>query len=167
MMNDSEIWLVHAGCGKTFAAQQRDDTLDFEVGGYKYLHPMKPATLLEAERMKANDGELNPEWPWNYIEAIEREYRERRYRYILALVLTELADSLRMKGIPFTLVYPHESLKREYEARYIDRGNNEDFLAVFVGRWECWCAIFETMVRPSKRIILQSGQYLADVLGGD
>lgn len=166
-MNDSEVWLVHAGCGKTFAARQRDDTLDFVVGGYKYLHPLKPATLLEVEQIKANDGELNPEWPWNYIEALEREYKKGRYRYILAPVIVELADSLRMKDIPFVLVYPHASLKREYETRYVERGNSKDFLTVFIERWERWCTIFESMMHPSRRVILQDGQYLTDVLGGD
>lgn len=161
---DTEIWLVHSGCGKTFASQQRNDVLDFAIGEYKYLHPLKFSTLLESEQVKACDGELNPEWPWNYIDAVMQAYGEKRYRYIFVPVITRLADVLRMNEIPYTLVYPDLSLKREYKKRYIERGNNEGFLEVFIGHWEYWNTIFKVMMCPDKRIVLQSGQYLTDVL---
>lgn len=169
----SEIWLVHAGCGKTTAASLRPDVLDFTVGQFKYLSSGEDLGPVESEQIKGTGGEVAPAWPWNYIDALYEEHSRGQYRHILSPAAWQVATALELgrpyidiPPLPYTLVVPDPSLKDEYEQRYIDRGNPDDFLDIFVrdGAWERWQNQFESFFRPTRKIVLQSGQYLSDVL---
>lgn len=172
-MVETEIMLVHAGCGKTFAAASRSDALDFTIGSYKYLNPMEGLSLRESEEIKASNGELSPAWPWNYIRALYDLKCSGEYRYIFAPVILELAQALEWgfepcgitEPVPYTLVIPDISLKDEYERRYLKRGNQEAFIDIFISRggWENWQGLFSRL-EPTRRIVLQRGQFLSDIL---
>ena len=167
----SELVLAFAGTGKTtLAAKRPDDVFDMQIGSYKFLHPLDSLNAAESEHAKGAPSEVQPEWPWNYIEALYAEMKRDRYRYILTPTITWAAFAFErglaeMPSTPYTLVYPSLECKDEYQERYIRRGNSDRFLDIFVngGQWEGWISDFEHL-NPARRIILKPGQYLQDVL---
>ena len=50
-----------------------------------------------------------------------------------------------------------------YRQRFIDRGNTEDFLEVFINGWDYYIDKLETD-KAEKRIVLEPYQYLGDVI---
>ncbi len=103
----------------------------------------------------------NPEWPQNYITHIQ----ENRDTSDLLLVSSHdvVRTALVEAGIPFTLVYPSLDMKDEYIQRYIQRGNNESFVALLEANYEKW--ITELMAQQGcTHVVLKSGEYLSDVL---
>lgn len=101
------------------------------------------------------------EFPQNYIKHI----RENIDKTDIILISSHdvVRDALLVNGIKFTLVYPDISIKDEYIQRYIDRGNNEQFVKLLKENWETWITDMEKQ-KGCKHIKLQSGQYLSDVL---
>jgi hypothetical protein len=69
-----------------------------------------------------------------------------------------------MEKIPYVLCYPDKSLKSEYLMRFIERGNTECFIEIFIGRWGNFINSFENDISALKHIVLKSGQYLSDVV---
>ena len=64
--------------------------------------------------------------------------------------------------MPYILCYPEVGIKDEYEKRYLQRGNTEDFIDIFIGSWEGFmeslqCDIYGT------HIVLSKKEYLLDV----
>ena len=74
-------------------------------------------------------------------------------------------EFLEADRIPYTLIYPEKNLKDEYEKRYRNRGNTEDFLDIFIGQWEFRIEELEQKTSPlAKHIVLREEQYLSDVI---
>lgn len=74
----------------------------------------------------------------------------------------EILYRLEKDNIPFTVIYPDRSLKEEYRARYIARGNGASFLKVFVDGWDAW--MYSVRLNGGTHIELQSGEFLSDVI---
>lgn len=161
----STIVLAHCGTGKTYCAKtQPERFLDLPCMPYKYFL----TEHLEGEDAEATKATypveaLNPEYPENYVAALQQCLELGRYEYILAPPEMLVACSLEADGIPYILVYPEYELKSEYEERFIKRGNSEKFLSAFIGDWEGFIAGMDCY-HPKTRIRLGSGQYLSDVL---
>jgi hypothetical protein len=100
-------------------------------------------------------------FPQNYIEHIKSNIG------IADLILVsshkEVRDALVENGIDFTLVYPNRQIKDEYIKRYIDRGNNENFVNLLQNNWDNWMNELDEQTGCEK-IELNSGQYLSDVV---
>lgn len=103
----------------------------------------------------------NPEWPQNYIAHIQ----ENRDASDILLVSSHdvVRTALVEAGIPFILVYPSLDMKDEYIQRYIQRGSNESFVALLKAHYEKWIAELMEQ-RGCTHVVLQSGQYLSDVV---
>ena len=101
------------------------------------------------------------EFPKNYIKHIKENIGKADV--ILISSHDVVRDALLVNGIKFTLVYPDITIKDEYIQRYIDRGNNEQFVKLLKENWETWIADMEKQ-KGCKHIKLQSGQYLSDVI---
>lgn len=100
------------------------------------------------------------DFPRNYIEHIKANYGIADIIFIS--YHEEVRDALVAEGLPFTLVYPDKSLKDEYIARYIERGNNDKFVELLQANWEDWISQLENQ-KDCKHVVLQSGEYIADV----
>lgn len=125
-----------AGVGKTYFAEHVDDAVDFTVMQYKYRN-LPDIGDNEAEQSKADpDHELNYEWPYNYIDAVSNQFHGKKHFIIPSdrVVLRGLQE----RQIPYILVYPARDAKEEYRHRYQLRGNTDDFMNIFIGRWESW-----------------------------
>lgn len=154
------IVLAHCGTGKTYAARMWPRACtDVASMPYKYLS--LPLTG-ESEKVKAtNPGAPDPTYPANYLVALLCASMESRFA--LGAPDCFLAAMLESLQVPYALVYPEAGLKEEYERRFRERGNPQEFLDVFIGEWDRFMEMMDCM-RPARRIRLASGQYLSDVL---
>lgn len=103
---------------------------------------------------------LNPNFPENYIRDIVSIAREG---YIVLISShKEVRDELNKRSIPFTIVLPSLDMKQEMIDRYIKRGNQENFVTMLENNYETF--VNDLMSDPNNKIVLDSGQYLKDVV---
>lgn len=100
------------------------------------------------------------DFPRNYIEHIKSCIGENKYVFVSTH--KEVRESLVKEGINFTLVYPNASLRMEYLKRYIERGNNEQFIDFI---WSNWYELIDDLSKQKgcKHLVLNSGQYISDL----
>ena len=137
-------------------AQKEQNVIDMESTLYKYISEK------EDESTKGNsDRVLNPNWPQNYFEALEKV--KDSYDYIL--ISDNICDRwLRENKIIYYQVYPNENLLEEYVSRLTSRGNNRQFIDYFVSVWKEWIEGCKNDEFAFKHIELQAGEYLENVL---
>ena len=155
------IIAAFAGTGKTTLAKQcPDEFTDFICMPYKYD---LPECGDESEACKANpDNIMSDDWPYNYVAAIEAEMNGTRHLIIPSDVFVLMM--LRAKNIPYVLCYPKREAKEEYRRRFIERGSTQEFIDIFIGRWDQFIDSFE-QDDYGKHIILEPNAYLSDVFG--
>jgi hypothetical protein len=154
------IIAAHAGTGKTTLAKiYPAKFVDFICMPYKY-HLPKSLSENENESCKANsDNDRNWEYPYNYFEAIKEAMADRTLIIPPDLNVLYL---LREEKIPYFLCYPVREAKEVYRKRYIERGNTEDFLSIFIDRWDSFIDGFEAD-DYGRHIVMQPHQFLSDV----
>ena len=85
------------------------------------------------------------------------------YDYVFITTYGDVLKELEKRNIPYTLVYPKRDLKEEYRLRAIKRHSSDDFVQGFFSRWDMH--IDDCLKRkPTKRIELNSGEYLSDII---
>lgn len=156
-----------AGVGKTkFCEMNKDIAIDLIVMPYKYSNYNEFSNeTVEKESIKANKNlEFNPFWHREYIDTLKKIYFDDSSNIKFIVIPTDLCI-LRMldkSDIPYTVVIPDISLKSEYENRYKERGNTENFISIFIGHWDEFMKRIQN--KNVKTIILKTGQYLSDVI---
>ena len=101
------------------------------------------------------------DFPRNYIEHIKENVG--KVDIILVSSHKEVRDALVENNIDFTLIYPKRSIKDEYIKRYVDRGNNEQFVKLLETNWNMWIDQLQEQENCNK-IELEEGEYLSDVI---
>lgn len=100
-------------------------------------------------------------FPDNYIEHIKRHIGKCCRIFISSH--KEVREALVANGLPFTLVYPHVSLKQEYLERYKQRGSSQAFIDLIYNNWEAWL----TELKEQKgcfHLELQKGEFLSNMM---
>jgi len=154
------IIAIYAGTGKTTMAKLYPQTvLDFVCMPYKYVMGQED---VDSEACKANpDNIMQVDWPYNYVSAIQSALNNCKLLliptdvYVLAL--------LRQENIPYYLCYPQRSAKEIYRKCFVDRGNTEEFIEIFINKWDSFLATFEKDTY-GHHIVLKPNQFLADVI---
>ena len=163
------IIAAFAGVGKsTFCEQNREKSIDFICMPYKYSNFEEVAEgLAEGESIKAHEGlDFVFGWQKDYFEAIKELEAQHPEKYIVIPTERQVLEMLYEEGIPYTLVYPHESLQEEYRSRYITRGDSETFVSIFADGWKGWMKSLKECPGEN-RIVLQAGEFFADVISGE
>ena len=149
------IVAAFAGTGKTFLSRQYPDKiLDLECMPYKYN--VEPGTVF-SEADKASFWDIADDWPHNYFERIKEVSND--HDIILIPPDTRVLELLRLDGIPYILVYPDRQCKDEYKERFISRGNQEEFIYVFIDGWDRFMDTYET-IECAERLVLDCGEFL-------
>jgi len=101
------------------------------------------------------------DFPDNYLNHIDRILSEG----IPTLISSHASvrQGLEKRGISYTLVYPEHNLKNEYLQRYRNRRSPDAFIEMMAARWDEFIGSCDDSY-PYRRIRLQQGQYLSDVL---
>lgn len=146
-------------CGKTF----------YHTTGDKYDNYF---TTLDSDSSKFSwvldeDGEStgvrNSDFPANYIEHIKKNIG--KVAFIFVSSHDDVRQALEDSNLAYTTVMPSPNLKDEWLQRCIDRGSPEGFVNLIDNMWESWTS-FESQRKwkPSNRIFLNSGEYIASHL---
>lgn len=134
--------------------------IDLESTRYKYILDSNVKNL---EDIKLNvNCPKNPEWPENYITAIQKA----KENYDIVFVLGRYDFNLQMleRGIEFSVAYPDsaEPQKEEYLERARRRNNPQEFMDIFSANYEKWQNRMDLL--PVPKIKLKKGEYIADAL---
>lgn len=156
----------YSGVGKsTFCEANEDKAIDFIIMPYKYSNFYEVAeSLEEGESIKAHDDlEFIPNWQVVYYAALRQCLAENPDKYIVIPTEIRVLNKLYEDGIPFTMVYPEESLQEKCRNRYKERGDSENFMSIFADSWEYWMEAMRDCPCDN-RIVLKTGEYLSDVI---
>ncbi|MDR0306546.1 MAG: hypothetical protein LBI42_06885 [Chitinispirillales bacterium] len=129
---------------------------------YKY-HLDPDCNEGEIEAGKANpDNTMRMDYPENYVEAIKTVLNEENV--ILIPPDLSVLRLLRKDKIPYTLCYPKRDAKEIYRKRFINRGNTENFIDIFIG---CWDNFFDSLEKDThgKHVVMRPHKFLSDILG--
>lgn len=157
------IIAAFAGTGKTYFCEHVPQAIDFVCMPWKYTNFYEVASSMEeGEQIKANDElELNFGWQEEYYKALLDTVGKYPDQIVVIPTISAVQRMLEADNIPYTLVIPKTTLKEEYEKRYIERGNTEEFLGVFVGNWDSWMDLLRKN-KANHVIELGTGEYLSD-----
>lgn len=162
---DDMIIAAFAGTGKTYFCHNTANAIDFVCMPWKYRNFYEvSASLEEGEQIKANDDlELQSGWQEDYYNALIDTAKNYPDQIVVIPTISAVLRKMEENNIPYTLVIPDRDLKEEYEKRYRERGNTEEFLNVFIGNWDAWMDVIRQ--NKGKQVIeLQGGQFLSDVI---
>lgn len=159
------IFACYAGTGKTTAATMREDTLDLLLAPFKYKLPeLAHGTYEEREALKATEHDDFDIWyPKKYTDAIVDNIP--KYKHILIPTDETVLKELDRRKIVYLIVIPdfrQDGMKEFYEVRYRNRGNNEQFLRIFIGQWER--RLMRLLVLNKPYILLPKEQYVSDIV---
>ncbi len=147
--------------GKSTLGRRSDlNIIDLESTKYKYI--LDP-NIKNLEEVKLNlNCSRNPEWPQNYIKAIQ----EAKEKYDIVFVLGKYDFNMKMveENIDFLIAYPdpEESQKEDYLERARSRNNSQKFLDIFSKNFEKWQSLMASL--PVDKIILKKGEYIGDAI---
>lgn len=100
-------------------------------------------------------------FPSNYIKHIKDNIG--KVNTILVSSHEEVRTELVKEKINFILVYPNIKLKEEYLKRYKERKSPKGLIKIIETNWEDWIIQLQNQ-KNCIHIILESGQYLSDVI---
>lgn len=149
-----------SGCGKTTLGEKYNNVIDLESSLYKYIFDTN-ISRAQIEARKATPRKRNPEYPQNYIKAIEDA--SKKYDIVLTSCGPLIREEMEKRNMEYLLVYPDISCKEEYIQRYINRGNHIDFIKHLEENFEQWVKAFDEDTNL-KRIRIKSGENLEEVL---
>jgi hypothetical protein len=151
---------AYAGTGKTyFASLYPTAVIDLVCMPYKYILTQNTTC---GESGKANpENILHDDWPSNYISAIKQNLESDK----LLLIPTDLLvlEFLKEEKLPYYLCYPQMDAKEIYRERFLNRGNTDEFIEIFIGEWDIFMNEFEND-SYGQHIVLQPNQFLSDVI---
>ena len=157
------IIAAFSGVGKSYYCKQNPKAVDVVVMPYKFSNFYEVAVKVEGESTKDHGDLMRLEnWQKFYFAALMESYRREPDKVIVSPTVDYVRFRLKVQGIPFLLVYPNRDLKEVYRQRYIDRGNTQEFLDVFIGDWDNWMDTLRS--HGGTHMELLKDVYLSDVL---
>lgn len=149
-----------AGVGKTTLAKKYKNVIDIESSPYKWDY--KEWDITDLEKLKGmKDRKKNLEFPQNYIN----EIKMAQIKYDIVLVWIhpeEILPYYDINNIDYYLCFPTKDALKEYKNRYINRGNNKDYINKILNNYDLRYAQFKA--NPHKHIELSLGETLESAL---
>ena len=139
-----------SGIGKSTAEQKHRQILDMESSGYSHIWE----NGIEKGR--------NPQFPRNYIDALEEFIMNNEADYYLLSCHSEVRDELKKRGLKYIIVMPSYQEKNEYLKRYLKRGSSADFIYKMYDRWNDM--ITSCVEDSAPKIFLNEDEYVSDLL---
>lgn len=152
----------YAAAGKTTFSQRVEGAVDLATMPRSWFLPPPDKSEGAHESEKGAPYFLrDPRYPDNYILDVLRA--EREYPYVLiptnAGIIRRLWEEY---GRQVILCYPTKEQKEAYRARFLARGNSEDFESIFIGHWEDFLGPFWAGEVPGISLPLGPGVFLLD-----
>lgn len=119
-MKNTKVISAFPGCGKTYCFNKYKDSdikiLDSDSSDFSWVK----------DENGNNTKERNPDFPNNYIKHISDNIGKADIIFVSSHDVVR--DALKQNKINYILVYPCLEDKEEYINRYINRGNDDNFI---------------------------------------
>ena len=150
-----------AGSGKTHATTQLANAIDLESSDFQWIYPDDITNDVE-ERKGTENREKNPNFISDYVDAIEDANKKYDFVFIAAqpAVLSELVS----RNVPFTVAYPSKDSKDIYIERYINRGNNDNFVTLMSNNFDNFIDDMTNNKHAEQHIEIASDKFILDYL---
>ena len=146
-----------SGIGKTMLGKKYKNILDLD--SVEYIYDDSKLQNLNLEQRKGLPRKVRKEWPENYIEKIKSEINN--YDYVLVWDRIDIIEEYIKNKLDFVLCYPDkDSLLKYYEKRYLERGNNIEYVKKKFNEYEEKMKFFNTL--SVVKIILTENETLED-----
>lgn len=147
-----------AGIGKTTLASKYQNVIDLESSLYKWDNSLMENISIEAR--KGLKREENKDWPLNYINKIKEAIEI--YDIVLVWIKPEVLKIYDKYNISYILCYPNKDSLDFYKQRYIDRGNNEEYINKVMNSFD----LMEKQLKEKNvdKMILNGNETLEDFL---
>lgn len=146
-----------SGIGKTMLGKKYKNILDLDSA--EYIYDDSKLQNLNLEQRKGLPRKVRKEWPENYIEKIKSEINN--YDYVLVWDRIDIIEEYIKNKLDFVLCYPDkDSLLKYYEKRYLERGNNIEYVKKKFNEYEEKMKFFNTL--SVVKIILTENETLED-----
>jgi hypothetical protein len=148
------------GVGKTLGVKMHPEgAIDFDSTAYKYVVENSPKANKTQKAKLRRD--IHPEWPFNYVDAIEEIIDD--YKYLVIPSDIAVLSLLKERRIPFIVARPFREIEDEYRRRLTERGDREDLIDALIYNWE---SHFDSLERVGScaQILLDIDEYLSDVI---
>lgn len=153
----NKIISAFPGIGKTTLVQTNKNYIDLESSDYKWLDIDKELSI---EERKGTAKTINPDFPENYIRKII-ELTDMGLNVLISSH-KEVREALQAQSIEYTIVLPSLDMKEEMISRYVNRGNQENFVNLLRTNYEKF--VEDLSMDSNEKIVLKSGQYLSDLV---
>lgn len=130
----------------------------FSNSGKSYIKDNKNINCIDLDTHYFNS---KSNWQDIYVECILA--LKDKYDYVFITTHGQTLNKSNELGIEYYLVYPKRELKDEYRKRAIKRGSTFKFILKYFSKWDKQIDACENN-KHAKKIILDSGQYLSDVI---
>ena len=154
------IVAAYAGTGKTTFAARMTGAVDLASMPFCWLLPLRESVPGEREGEKGALYHIrDPRFPDNYVAGILKAERENDL--VLIPTNTQVVRRLEEYGRKVILCYPGDDCREEYRARFLARGNSEEFLSLFIDGWDRFLGPVRDYPGGA-HIVLKPGEYLTD-----
>jgi len=148
-MVNTRVFSCFPGTGKSWVYEHRAkfylNILDSDSSTFSWISP----------------GVRNPEFPNNYMKHIKGNIG---YADIILVSSHEVVrKALKENDLRYDIVYPHICSKELYMERYLDRGNDEEFIKLLWLNWNTWIQSIQIDEYPIQHV-LPGDLYLSDLL---
>lgn len=146
----------------------------FPGTGKTFLTKEYPELFYDSDSSKFSwlpNGERNPNFINDYVNYIEEALNDiiniNTTQHIIFISSHEdVRNELIKRGIKFTFIYPHRSLKEHYIQRYKDRNSPDSFISLMENKWDEMidsCERFEESKYCHKIVLTREDHYLFGV----
>lgn len=139
-----QVYCGFAGIGKSSLAKVNDKFVDLESSNYRWLNK--------------DDKTPNPNFVQDYKKAIDENIKNDKI--VLTSLHPQIVNLLISENYNMKIVIPNLNCKDIYKQRYIDRGNDKEFIENMMNNWEK----FIDMWKDNKLTIsLKDDEFLIDL----
>ena len=161
--------MAYMGTGKTEMENRYKNVIDLDFQDYKYIYDESIRHLpLEQRKGSVNLRSENPDYPGNFIKSAIDLLNSGKIvisPFIEHVFKAYDSDEFKnnVKDVRVILVFPMENNFKEYEARFKNRGNTEEFIERRRKEFPSLVKLFEN-AHDYEKITIKSGQFLSQVL---
>ena len=164
-LKDFRVFVCVPGVGKSYLCKMSDKFVDMDDIKARYKYGFEDKTELEMEKLKGNRGEVKRKDSTEYIKNLTLDYLKNTDKVLLFAPNPAIVDLIYSLNIPYCLVYHSKDCVDEIEERMRKRGNQENFIRSMLDRINEFYNASVTDTRPTLKIELHKGEFLADKLG--
>ncbi len=165
-LKDIRVFVCVPGVGKTSLCEQDERFVDMDCIKCRHKYALENSPKEVVENLKGHYGNAVRKDTNEYMEKLTLDMLHNTDKILLFAPNPKMVEMIYRNNIPYCLVYHTLDCVDEYKDRMRKRGNDEQFIENMLGEGVIYNFYKDstTDTRPTHKIELQRGEYLADKL---